>query len=193
MRGQLWSPRLGLARADALRRARRMTHESFAAHLGVGVRTVAYWRQRPDTIPQQQMQDILDSSLERASEEAKARFLQLVGEADHAPSNDVGPGQSSSPGGFAQTDAGPLVESGQTVAVLDDLIGADMADHPLARTHRVARRGDRHRVLRRGQITVDPVATSPAGNRFAGRRRRALGHGVVPPCLARYCRICFRL
>jgi tetratricopeptide (TPR) repeat protein len=118
------------ARADALRRARRMTHESFAAHLGVGVRTVAYWRQRPDTIPQQQMQDILDSALERASEETKARFLQLVAEADHAPSDGADWGQSSAPGGLAQTEAGPLVESGQTVAVLDDLIGADMADRP---------------------------------------------------------------
>ena len=34
------------ARADALRRALRMTNESYAEHLGVAVRTVAYWRQK---------------------------------------------------------------------------------------------------------------------------------------------------
>ena len=39
------------AQADALRQALRMTYESFAEHLGVSVRTVAYWRQRPDMIP----------------------------------------------------------------------------------------------------------------------------------------------
>ena len=31
--------------ADALRQALRMTNESYAEHLGVAVRTVAYWRQ----------------------------------------------------------------------------------------------------------------------------------------------------
>jgi hypothetical protein len=62
--------------ADALRQALRMTNESFADHLGVAVRTVAYWRQRPDTIPQQQMQGILDGALERASDRAKTQFAR---------------------------------------------------------------------------------------------------------------------
>lgn len=53
--------------ADALRQALRMTNESFADYLGVAVRTVAYWRQRPDTIPQQHMQEILDAALEPRS------------------------------------------------------------------------------------------------------------------------------
>jgi 8-oxo-dGTP diphosphatase len=39
------------ARADALRRALRMTNEVFAEHLGVAVRTVAYWRARPGSVP----------------------------------------------------------------------------------------------------------------------------------------------
>lgn len=56
------------AQADALRQSLRMTYESFAAHLGIGVRTVAYWRQRPDTVPQQQMQEILDTALQQASQ-----------------------------------------------------------------------------------------------------------------------------
>lgn len=37
-------------RADTLRQALRMTNEAFAEHLGVAVRTVAYWRARPDII-----------------------------------------------------------------------------------------------------------------------------------------------
>ena len=41
--------------ADALRQALRMTNESFADHLGVAVRTVAYWRNRPGMIPQPQI------------------------------------------------------------------------------------------------------------------------------------------
>ena len=44
------------ARADALRQALRMTHESCAERLGLSVRTVAYWRERPDSIPQQRTQ-----------------------------------------------------------------------------------------------------------------------------------------
>ena len=37
--------------ADALRQSLRMTNETFAEHLGIAVRTVAYWRARPDVVP----------------------------------------------------------------------------------------------------------------------------------------------
>jgi hypothetical protein len=37
--------------ADQLRDSLRMTNESFAAHLGVAVRTVANWRKQPEIIP----------------------------------------------------------------------------------------------------------------------------------------------
>ena len=72
------------ARADSLRRALRMTNESYAEHLGVAVRTVAYWRQRPETIPQPAIQDTLDAALERAPDRAKAQFAALAGESDHS-------------------------------------------------------------------------------------------------------------
>jgi DNA-binding transcriptional regulator YiaG len=65
------------AQGDALRRALRMPYEAFAAHLGIGVRTVTYWRERPDSVLQQRTQEILDAALERASQGAKARFAQL--------------------------------------------------------------------------------------------------------------------
>src|SRR5215469_9200082 len=115
--------------ADALRRALRITHEAFAAQLGIGARTVAYWRQRPDTIPQQQMQEILDAALERASEEAKARFAQMIGEARTASADRPGLARSFAQDTSAQ-GAGLPAEPGHTVALLDDLIGADMANRP---------------------------------------------------------------
>jgi hypothetical protein len=75
------------ARADALRRALRMTNESYAEYLGVAVRTVAYWRQKPETIPQPGIQETLDAALERAPVRAKAQFAALAvedGHTDHA-------------------------------------------------------------------------------------------------------------
>lgn len=70
--------------ADALRRALRMTNESFADHLGVAVRTVAYWRKRPGMIPQPQIQEVLDAALERATDREKAKFALLAGETSSA-------------------------------------------------------------------------------------------------------------
>jgi transcriptional regulator with XRE-family HTH domain len=84
------------SRADALRQALRMTNETFAAYLGVAVRTVAYWRQRPDVIPRAGMQEILDAALAQASESVRAQFRLLCAEREpgahpaHAFSGGVG-------------------------------------------------------------------------------------------------------
>jgi 8-oxo-dGTP pyrophosphatase MutT (NUDIX family) len=64
--------------ACALQAALRLTNESFAAHLGIAVRTVATWHQKPDLIPKAEMQQLLDTALEQASESTKTRFAQLV-------------------------------------------------------------------------------------------------------------------
>lgn len=66
--------------ACALQAALRLTNESFAAHLGVAVRTVAAWHQKPDLIPKAEMQQLLDTALERASDSTKNRFARLVTE-----------------------------------------------------------------------------------------------------------------
>lgn len=66
--------------ADVLRRSLRMTNESFADYLGVAVRTVAYWRKRPEMIPQPHIQEVLDTALDKAPERAKAQFAALVNE-----------------------------------------------------------------------------------------------------------------
>jgi DNA-binding transcriptional regulator YiaG len=68
--------------ADTLRRALRMSNQSFAEYLDVAERTVANWRKRPDIIPQPQIQKILDAALERAPDRAKAQFAHLMGEED---------------------------------------------------------------------------------------------------------------
>jgi transcriptional regulator with XRE-family HTH domain len=67
-------------RADALRQALRMTIESYAAHLGVAVRTVAYWRERPQVIPRPSMQEILDTALTRAPAAARMQFTLILAE-----------------------------------------------------------------------------------------------------------------
>jgi 8-oxo-dGTP pyrophosphatase MutT (NUDIX family) len=66
--------------ACILQAALRMSNESFAQHLGVAVRTVATWHQRPDLTPRSEMQQLLDTALDRAPEVAKARFSTLVDE-----------------------------------------------------------------------------------------------------------------
>jgi hypothetical protein len=70
-------------RADTLRQALRMTNETFAEHLGVALRTVAYWRARPDVVPRPVMQEMLDVALARAPEQARAQFRLLLAEREH--------------------------------------------------------------------------------------------------------------
>jgi hypothetical protein len=71
--------------ADALRRALRMTSESFAGYLGISERTVANWRKWPEKHPQSRMHELLDVALERAPDRVKAQFALLVSEIYHAP------------------------------------------------------------------------------------------------------------
>ncbi len=73
---QLWTGRS----ACALQAALRMTNESFAAHLGTAVRTVATWHQKPDRVPSAEMQQALDTTLERAGEGALTRFTRNIAE-----------------------------------------------------------------------------------------------------------------
>ncbi|HJT02625.1 MAG TPA: transcriptional regulator, partial [Pseudonocardiaceae bacterium] len=60
--------------ACALQAALRLTNESFAEHLGVAVRTVAAWHQKPTLKPKSEMQQLLDTALDQASPMAQARF-----------------------------------------------------------------------------------------------------------------------
>jgi hypothetical protein len=75
------------ASACALQAALRMSNESFAARLGVGVRTVASWHQKPGLRPRPEMQQALDTALAQAPEDVRERFAALIG----------GPGQATAP------------------------------------------------------------------------------------------------
>lgn len=69
--------------ACALQAALRLSNESFAEHLGIAVRTVAGWHQKPILKPKSEMQQLLDTALEQAPPGVKERFTQfLAGSAD---------------------------------------------------------------------------------------------------------------
>jgi len=68
--------------AHALRAAMRLTNEAFAEHLGVAPRTIAKWRERPEMVPSPQLQEALDTSLNLASQETRARFTANLGVED---------------------------------------------------------------------------------------------------------------
>lgn len=68
--------------ACSLQAAMRLTNDTFAAHLGIAVRTVATWHQKPDLTPRAEIQQLLDTALDTAAPAVRARFNTLAG---HAP------------------------------------------------------------------------------------------------------------
>lgn len=71
--------------ACALQAALRMPNEGFAAHLGVAVRTVASWHADHNIVPRSEMQQILDTTYERAGETVHRRFALLSRPTTKAP------------------------------------------------------------------------------------------------------------
>lgn len=102
-------------RAALLQQACCATNEEFAEHLEVSVRMVAYWKERPDTIPLAKTQKILDAALDRASEQVQAKFAALTGE---------GPG----PGRPATLDADEQERTRQAIHTPSRLDAATMTD-----------------------------------------------------------------
>lgn len=66
--------------ACALQAALRLSNEAFADRLGIGVRTVAAWHQKPTLRPRPEMQQLLDTTLEQAPAPVRARFSVLTGD-----------------------------------------------------------------------------------------------------------------
>lgn len=63
----------------ALREARRMSIRTFAGHLGVSDRMVSKWEAGgAQTQPRPVNQEALDTSLDRATEQAQERFVALL-------------------------------------------------------------------------------------------------------------------
>lgn len=72
--------------ACALQAAMQLTNEAFAARLGIGLRTVAEWHQKPTRRPQSEMRQLLDTALGQAPADVQARFAELTA---RAPAEDV--------------------------------------------------------------------------------------------------------
>src|SRR5690606_38020722 len=64
-------------------------NELFAEHLGIGVRAVASWHQKPDLTPKSEMQQLLDTAYERASATVRARFAELLDQSPAVPAADA--------------------------------------------------------------------------------------------------------
>jgi hypothetical protein len=106
--------------ACALQAALRLSNEAFAERLGIGVRTVASWHQKPTLRPRPEMQQVLDTALEQASQSIKVRFALLVGDsagAESAASADAGPRE----GGVAADVERRLSTDPNTSSALDQL------------------------------------------------------------------------
>jgi len=118
--------------ADCLRQALRMTNESFAEHLGIAVRTVAYWRQRPALVPRSVMQQDLDTALALAPEPARAQFWRLQAQCQPAhPDSGVVL--------LEPDDAAGLTEWLTATATSDEAIdGLDRTVSRLAEAHALA-------------------------------------------------------
>ncbi len=89
--------------ACALQAALRLSNEAFAGHLGIGVRTVADWHQKPTLRPRPEIQQLLDTALDQAPAPAKARFAVLTGDA--APTGSSPAPDPALPDAGAITDA----------------------------------------------------------------------------------------
>jgi hypothetical protein len=78
--------------ACALQSAFRLSNQAFAGKLGINVRTVTGWHQRPGIRPYSEIQQILDSALAQAPPEVRERFATMTSEptgaAETGPEDD---------------------------------------------------------------------------------------------------------
>jgi hypothetical protein len=151
--------------ANALRQALRMTNEEFAEHLDVAVRTVAYWRARPDMALRQGTQQILDVALERAPKLAQEQFGRLLAERDRAEApTDAMVSTSGDPARLTEW----LTASGTSDEVID---GIDRAAVALAEAHPVTPAGVLLADARQLHARIQRVL---AGGRLRHRQEREL-------------------
>src|SRR6185312_2822281 len=67
------------AETKALRQAMRLSIRAFAAHLGIDARTINKWEARHTTITlRPHTQELMDTALRQAPEEARTRFTQTM-------------------------------------------------------------------------------------------------------------------
>lgn len=78
---EVWNGRY----ACTLQAALRMTNEAFATHLGIGIRTVATWHADPAIVPRTEIQQLLDSVYETATDAVRQRFALLSASGKQEP------------------------------------------------------------------------------------------------------------
>ncbi|WP_406325837.1 NUDIX hydrolase [Streptomyces sp. NBC_01617] len=71
---QTWTGRT----ACVLQAALRLTNEQFAEHLGISTRTIVRWHANPDLAPRTEMQQLLDTTYEKAGDAVRRRFGLLL-------------------------------------------------------------------------------------------------------------------
>jgi hypothetical protein len=167
------------AGACALQAAMRMSNETFAARLGIAVRTVAGWHQKPELRPRPEMQQILDTALAEATPAVRERFAVLVGAP--APVPDSRPQVSSATdddGAVAAAEHRLITDPNISNALtrLDELAGWEPGtarSQVAARLSRVDRRHLLDRADHRRRIRQPRIAQA-LGDYYQGH---AGGHG----------------
>src|SRR5258708_10369575 len=127
------------ASACMLQAALRMSNEAFAAHLGIGARTVAGWHQKPATRPRPEMQQLLDTALSQASSGVRERLAALIGQPGQAPA-DVPASQPAGAGDLgAVAEAERRLLSDRNIANAVSQCRAGGRLHPRGCQHSLAR------------------------------------------------------
>lgn len=153
--------------AVALRKALRMTEAKFARAIDVSPRTVANWHTKPNTVPCNAAQDMLDELLNGASAAVVERFERFSG---HRPEpSGAPPGDLAALVGGAR-DACAIRESGGQVIRL----GA----HPRYATE--------FKPLSCGLVAAARTALGLTLPEFAALLESALGWVVMPEAVGRW-------
>jgi hypothetical protein len=158
--------------ACALQAALRLSNEGFAERLGVGVRTVASWHQKPSLRPRPEMQQVLDTALDQASPAIKERFSVLLAPAPHTEAKPQENGETADAERRLSTD--PSI--GSALNRLDQYAGWEPGTARRQVAFRLARldlRDLQDRANRQRRIAQGRMAEA-LGDYYKGR---ASGHG----------------
>ncbi len=118
--------------ACALQSAMRLSNEAFAARLGIGLRTVAGWHQKPALRPKSEMQQLLDTALAQAEPSVRARFAVLT-------ANPLG-GDAGSLEDNAAADAERQLDNDQNISQACERLDQDAGWQPGTARREVASR-----------------------------------------------------
>ena len=170
--------------ACALQAALRMSNETFARHLGLSLRTVAGWHEKPEGRPRPESQQLLDAAFARADSAVRDRFTVLCGEPALHASGDTEPEAPADDKVRAAAEhrlaADPNI--GQALARLDDLAAWEPGTarrQVAARLTQLDRRDLLDRADRRSRIGQPAIAEALAGY----YRDMAEGYGRYRACL----------